>query len=44
VLAKYLLLLTRFYLDGDFSPSVDRVLRTVLRRGLASLGLLPRSP
>jgi arginyl-tRNA synthetase len=44
VLAKYLLLLTRFYLDGDFSPAVDRVLRTVLRRGLASLGLLPRSP
>ncbi len=40
VLAKYLLLLTRYYLDGDFSPGVDRVLRTVLRKGLASLGLL----
>lgn len=40
ILAKYLLLLTRFYLDDDVSPRVDRVMRTVLRKGLASLGLL----
>jgi arginyl-tRNA synthetase len=39
--AKYLLLLARFYLDAGRSARLDRVMRAILRVGLGSVGLIP---
>ena len=40
-IARYLVALSRFYLDTPRSPRLDRVMRTVLHAGLDSLGLVP---